>query len=46
MAVRTADETKLKGEEKRRLVEGKKRAMLPARTEEERRRNTAIRFGV
>lgn len=46
MAVRTADETKLKGEEKRRLVEEKKRAMLPARTEEERRRNTAIRYGV
>lgn len=46
MAVRAADESKLKGEGKRRLAEAKKRAMLPARTEEERRRNTAIRFGV
>lgn len=46
MAVRAADEGKLKGEEKRLLVESKRRAMLPARTEEERRRNTSIRFGV
>ncbi|OUO92086.1 hypothetical protein B5F40_01765 [Gordonibacter sp. An230] len=46
MAVRAADGGKLKGEEKRRLAEAKQRTMLPARTEEERRRNTAIRFGV
>lgn len=46
MAARGADESKFKGEEKRRLMESKARAMLPARTEEERRRNRAIRFGV
>lgn len=46
MAVRTADESRLKGEERRRLMEGKARAMLPARTEEERKENRAVRYGV
>lgn len=46
MAVRAADESKLKGDEKRLLMDSKARAMLPARTEEERRRNRQIRYGV
>lgn len=46
MAVRTADESRLKGEERRRVMEGKARAMLPARTEEERKENRTVRFGV
>ena len=46
MAVRTADAGRLKGEGRCRFMEGKARAMLPARTEEERRENRTVRFGV